>query len=360
MKIGYLDPSPGGAPSGNVSTSQRLLRHWRQSGHKVVSLSTRGIDKESTFSVPQMRQMISEQNIIIALHSLHSMRALRVWQSMAQRPPLIFVVSGTDLFQPLLKNGSISKDFQFVCSNADAIVTLADGFSRFYPKADRRQWAKKTQFIAQGAKPLPSSLKPPSSRIRAVVVANFRMIKDPLLPVRALEKLLAERIKTEAVSPQLEVLHFGSVSGQKYKRAVENSEHRISACGLSWRWKGVVTQGGLRRWLGSSHLLIQPSLHEGGANIVGEAVMGRIPIIASRIPGNTGLLGVKHPGLFSVGSATGLARRLQEFISDEEYRQELKAASERLSSNHDLEKERIAWADLIENIGNCGSPFTIS
>ena len=73
----------------------------------MVTLSTRGTDKGSTFSVPQIRQMISDQDMIIALHSLHSMRALRVWQSLAQRPPLIFVVSGTDLFQPLMKSEKI-------------------------------------------------------------------------------------------------------------------------------------------------------------------------------------------------------------------------------------------------------------
>ncbi|MFN0005056.1 MAG: glycosyltransferase, partial [Burkholderiaceae bacterium] len=52
------------------------------------------------------------------------------------------------------------------------------------------------------------------------------------------------------------------------------------------------------------------SLMEGGAHVVSEAIAIGIPVIASDIPGNRGLLGDDYPGYFAVGNETELASLL--------------------------------------------------
>jgi glycosyltransferase involved in cell wall biosynthesis len=47
--------------------------------------------------------------------------------------------------------------------------------------------------------------------------------------------------------------------------------------------------------------LVLSSKSEGGANVISEAVMASVPVIASRIPGTVGLLGENYPGYFEFG-----------------------------------------------------------
>ncbi len=51
---------------------------------------------------------------------------------------------------------------------------------------------------------------------------------------------------------------------------------------------------------------------EGGAHVVTEAIAIGVPVIASDIPGNRGLLGDDYPGYFPVGDAKALALMLQK------------------------------------------------
>jgi glycosyltransferase involved in cell wall biosynthesis len=49
---------------------------------------------------------------------------------------------------------------------------------------------------------------------------------------------------------------------------------------------------------------------EGGAHVVSEAIALGVPVIASDIPGNRGLLGDDYPGYFPVGNEIELAKLL--------------------------------------------------
>jgi glycosyltransferase involved in cell wall biosynthesis len=49
------------------------------------------------------------------------------------------------------------------------------------------------------------------------------------------------------------------------------------------------------------------STQEGGANVISEAIVAGVPIVASNIPGNTGLLGMDYPGLYPLGDERALA-----------------------------------------------------
>jgi glycosyltransferase involved in cell wall biosynthesis len=51
---------------------------------------------------------------------------------------------------------------------------------------------------------------------------------------------------------------------------------------------------------------------EGGANVLSEAIVTSVPVIASRIPGTVGILGANYPGYFTVGDTRELMRLLFE------------------------------------------------
>lgn len=57
--------------------------------------------------------------------------------------------------------------------------------------------------------------------------------------------------------------------------------------------------------------MVISSVMEGGANVVSEACRAGLPVVASDISGNVGLLGDDYPGYFPVGNDTELARMLQ-------------------------------------------------
>jgi glycosyltransferase involved in cell wall biosynthesis len=57
--------------------------------------------------------------------------------------------------------------------------------------------------------------------------------------------------------------------------------------------------------------MVISSAMEGGANVVSEAAVAGLPVIASRIPGNVGLLGRGYAGYFPLKDEKALARLLR-------------------------------------------------
>lgn len=74
-----------------------------------------------------------------------------------------------------------------------------------------------------------------------------------------------------------------------------------------YRWLGGVPHSSALRWLASSHAMVISSRMEGGANVVSEAIRIGVPVLASRIPGNVGLLGARYPAYFPPGDDRALA-----------------------------------------------------
>jgi hypothetical protein len=72
-----------------------------------------------------------------------------------------------------------------------------------------------------------------------------------------------------------------------------------------------------------------------------------VPILASRIDGNIGILGADYPGYFDVGDTTQLARLLRRIETSPTYLAELKAWTKRLAPLIDPAREEQAWSDLV-------------
>ena len=84
-----------------------------------------------------------------------------------------------------------------------------------------------------------------------------------------------------------------------------------------------------------------------GTNVVGEAVALAVPVIASRIPGNVGLLGEDYPGYFRPRDTRGLAALLRRAESDPRVLRKLAAACHKRLPLFRPQRESKAWTDLL-------------
>lgn len=128
--------------------------------------------------------------------------------------------------------------------------------------------------------------------------------KDPLTLMAAVRRLPA--------ALPLRVIHIGAALEPALGRAAERT---MAEC-PRYRWLGALPQPAARRWIARARALVHMSRMEGGANVVIEALRSGVPVLASRIDGNVGLLGTDHDGYFPVGDADALAALMLRFAGD--------------------------------------------
>ena len=83
-----------------------------------------------------------------------------------------------------------------------------------------------------------------------------------------------------------------------------------------YRWLGPLSHAAARRAIAGARALVHMSRIEGGANVVVEALRSGVPVLASDIDGNVGLLGADYDGYFPVGDAEALGLLMRRFMDD--------------------------------------------
>ena len=136
------------------------------------------------------------------------------------------------------------------------------------------------------------------------MVGHMRDEKDPLTAMRALEML--------GVDPKLRLTHIGAALEPGYATAARE----VAARNASYRWLGPRPHGETRQRIKRADAMLVTSRMEGGANVVIEAVTSGVPVLASAIPGNTGLLGRDYAGYFKPGDAVALANVISRARDD--------------------------------------------
>jgi putative glycosyltransferase (TIGR04348 family) len=227
---------------------------------------------------------------MIALHAKKSSGSARAFAKAHPEKPLVVVLTGTDVYRDLAR----SKAAQGALDVAHAIVVLqADALRHL-----KASWRKKATAIVQSA-------VAPRARVRrhhglnVLVLGHLRNEKDPMRAGMALQRIPRDLT--------IEVTQAGAALDARFARTAE----RLQSKDARYRYLGEVSHARALALLAASDVLVVSSRMEGGANVVSEAIAAGVPVIASRISGNVGLLGPKYPAYFAVADTSACARVLE-------------------------------------------------
>ena len=163
-------------------------------------------------------------------------------------------------------------------------------------------------------------------------------IKDPLRAAEAARLLPAtSRVRIEQV-------------GRAYTPAWAARARAEMTANPRYLWRGDVPGAAVRRLLARSHAMVISSLSEGGANVISEAAVAGVPVLASRIDGNVGLLGADYPGYFPVGNTEALARLLKRLEGEPRFVARLIHALARRAPLFRPAREIAAWRRLLSGL----------
>ncbi len=316
------------AGSGNDVTANRWAALLQAADHEVALLA---IDEQSDEIGDYHATRLRSADVLVALHARRSAPVVGWWRRHHPDRRLIVGLSGTDLYQDMPGNAAAMASTEA----ADGLIVLQRAalarVERFRPG-----WGAKTTVIHQSvARPRPTR-RPAAGELRVVVLAHLRDIKDPLLTARA-----ARRMSPDS---RVSVHHAGRALDPAWAEAADG-EQRVNP---RYRWHGELHRISALELLASGHLLACTSRAEGGANVVTEAIAIGLPVVGTRIEGNTGLLGDDHPGLVPVGDDEAMARLLTALESDPALLDELQRRTNQLVPITEPANEQAALVAVVE------------
>jgi putative glycosyltransferase (TIGR04348 family) len=276
LRILIVTPAPPGTRHGNRTTAVRWARHLRGLGHRV--------DIATQWSASPGG---ARHDLLIALHARRSAAALAAWKSAHPERPAVLVLTGTDLYRDIRSDASAQRSLRL----ADRLVLLqAEGLAELDAHLRRKAC------VIHQSVPAGRRLATPVTSILLTVIGHLREEKDPFRAALALARLPADS--------RVRVVHLGGAMHPEYAREARALMKREPR----YRWLGELGHAQAMRWLARSHAMVISSRMEGGAHVVSEAIALGVPVIASRIPGNLGLLGRDYPGCYRTGDEAALAR----------------------------------------------------
>ncbi len=316
MTVCIVTPAPRGSQAGNRVTACRWQRIFEQLGFTVELLTH-----------PPERP----PEVLVALHAIKSADAVHWVKHRWPDVPVVLALTGTDVYHPLRRS-----------ARGLATARMADRLVVLQPLAFKELPADlhaRTRVIYQSvAPPLPPH-RPPADEFRVCVLGHLRALKDPFRAAAAARQM--------PVSSRLMVYHAGGVLEAPLLETARQ-EHRTNP---RYRWLGELPAYRARQLMASSHLLVHSSLKEGGANVVSEAIALGLPVLASRIPGNVGLLGPDYPGYFPPQDTATLVALLRRAETNRGFYRELKKGVQTQQPVFFPEKEVQAWRELLLSLG---------
>lgn len=314
MRISLITPAGPESRYGNRATAERWASFFRRMGHEV------SVEENWTGGDP---------DVMISLHARRGHPSIARYAAAHPDLPLIVVLTGTDLYRDIRDD----KDARESLELATRLVVLQEaGLAELEPRL-----RAKARVIYQSAEPS-RRLPPSKTSFDVCVIGHLRAEKDPFRATLAARLLPA--------SSRIRILHAGGAREEGFAakaRACTEENPR-------YRWLGEVSRRRVRRLLSRSRLLVQSSLIEGGANTVSEALATGVPVIASDIPGNVGMLGEDYPAYYPAGDEKALARLLKRAESDASFYGLLEARCEARRELTLPDNEREALQALLDGV----------
>ena len=269
-----ISPASASDNNGNWQTAWRWSRMLRPALEVTIAPCWRGEPFEA----------------MLALHARRSADSIARWAhaqgACAAAPGLGVVLTGTDLYRDIRTDASAQASLVY----AAQLVVLQDRAPEALPAAAR----PKAQVIFQSTTLRQTAIKP-RQHLRAVMVGHLRDEKSPQTLFAAARLLRGH--------PDILIDHVGDALDAGLGRQAQ-------ACAAEcprYRWLGGLPHEAARRRIQRAHVLVHSSRMEGGAHAVMEAVCSGTPVLASKIAGNVGMLGLDYAGYFDHGDAQGLA-----------------------------------------------------
>lgn len=231
----------------------------------------------------------ASDDLMIALHARRCAHAIDAWARTRRSSGLAVVLTGTDLYRDIHSDAQAQHSLDV----ASRLVVLQElGVQELAPRH-----RDKARVIYQS---VPSQQPGPKGhgRLVALMVGHMREVKSP--------QTLFEAARLLSGRTDIAIDHIGRAEeGIWAQRAQETA----GAC-PGYRWLGELSPQSTRDAIRQAHVLVHTSAIEGGAHVIMEAVCSGTPVIASRIAGNLGMLGLDYEGYFEHGDAAALARLL--------------------------------------------------
>ena len=289
----------------------------------MTALRWQGFLEELGYSVDVTESWSrGDTGLLIALHAYRSHQSIVEFKKQYPNRPLVLILTGTDLYRDIKNHSEVIQSMEM----ADQLVALQSAAVDSVPAHLRHKVQVIYQSVAMDIRD--SAAK---EDFLVSVIGHLREEKDPFCVVRSLALLPTDS--------KITVTHLGQAMSPQMKDLAQN----FNATVKRYQWIGEVSHADALRVLSQSRLMVISSRMEGGAHVVSEAIALGIPVIASDIPGNRGLLGEDYPAYYPVGDEAALADLL--------YRAEkMPAFYASLQKHIDLRRELIRPAREMQSI----------
>jgi putative glycosyltransferase (TIGR04348 family) len=279
MRIVLITPYGADQRGGNWHTAARWSAFLQEAGYEVA-VETEWDGKPA--------------DLMIALHARRSFRSILAFAQCHPGRPLM-VLTGTDLYRDIRTD----PDARTALELAHRLVILQDrGADELKP-----EHAAKARVIYQSA-PDVAHRPPDDGPFRVLVVGHLREEKDPFRAALASAYLPDQS--------RVQILHLGRALSEEMAQAARATERKLPR----YHWLGDQTHEAVFEHFADADLLVVSSLMEGGANVICEALAAGVPVVASDISGNVGMLGENYPGYYPVGDERSLAQLIARAEND--------------------------------------------
>ncbi len=240
---------------------------------------------------------------MIALHARRSAPAILAYAKAFPERPLVVTLTGTDLYRDIVQDLAAQRSLQL----ATSLIVLQPAGLQALPA----HLQAKTVVIRQSGsgKLVPKSIvRADTAAFKVIMIGHLRAEKDPATYMRAALAI---------THPAVEMLHVGGPIEPELAELARLTESQ-QPC---YHWLGALPHTAACEQLQQAQLMVLSSVMEGGANVIVEALDADIPILASDISGNRGMLGPDYAGYFPVGDHQRLAQLIERAASDSPFLQ---------------------------------------
>ena len=230
-----------------------------------------------------------DADLLVALHAYRSHQSIVEFKEKYPSRPIVLILTGTDIYRDMASHGEVLRSMEM----ADKLIVLQSSALDSIPSGLRY----KAKVIYQSIEiDLPDPVL--SEDFLVTIIGHLREEKDPFCLARSLPLLPSES--------KIHVRHLGKSLNAQMEALAKNFNTTLER----YQWVGELSHADTLKMLSQSRLMVISSSMEGGAHVVSEAIALGIPVIASDIPGNRGLLGEDYPGYYPVGDESALASLL--------------------------------------------------